>query len=92
MDVIQELEEKIKDFIECKYKCKFTGKVRVVYHQDEYCLWLTLNNWLVPLNICYQTNDPDIFLTYIQKELTKRHIDRVGFYKLVMEHGHEQKG
>ena len=49
-----ELEQKIFDFIECHYKAKFQGVVQVTQSDGDYCLSLTLNNYMIPLKIFYQ--------------------------------------
>lgn len=82
-----ELEQKIFDFIECHYKAKFQGVVQVIQSDGDYCLSLTLNNYMIPLKIFYQCDNDDQFYTYITKELIKRNLVRVGYFKLVLENG-----
>lgn len=85
------LESKIFDFIQCNYKVKFLGSVKVEESDGEYCLLLTLNNYMVPMQICYQGTSED-FEQFIYKELIKRNLVQVDYYKIVLQHGQEQEG
>lgn len=82
-----ELETKIFEFIECRYKLKFLGKVEVIHETGDHCLRLTLNNYMIPMQICFQCETEDEFFEFITKELTKRNLSRVGYFKLKLEHG-----
>ena len=77
------LETKILNFIETKYNATFLGKVEVVIDGEEYCLNFTLNNYMIPMIICYQSADDDTFYTHITKELSLRDLVRVDYLKLV---------
>ena len=46
------LEIKIIEFIECTYKVKFIGTLKVDISDFEYCLKLTTNNPMIPIVIC----------------------------------------
>lgn len=85
------LESKIFEFIEEKYKACFLGKVEVKISNGEYCLMLTLNNYMIPLVICYQTNSEDEFYNYITKELSTRDLVRVDRLKLIKDDEGEKK-
>lgn len=77
------LETKIFNFIEEKYKVQFLGKVEIIIIDDEYCLNLTLNNYMIPLTICSQSTNDDDFYNFITKELSLRDLVRVDYLKLV---------
>lgn len=77
------LETKIFDFIEKQYKAKFLGEVKVIIDGDEYCLNLTLNNYMIPLVICSQSTSEDNFYEFITKEIASRNLVRVDYLKLV---------
>ena len=77
------LELKIFNFIEEKYKATFLGKVEVKIDNDEYCLNLSLNNYMVPMVICSQSENDDNFYNFITKELSLRDLVRVDYLKLV---------
>ena len=77
------LETKIFNFIESKYKVTFLGKVEVEIGGDEYCLNLTLNNYMIPMVICSQSTNEDNFYSFITKELSLRNLVIVDYFKLV---------
>lgn len=81
----RDLEEAIKNFIECKYNCCFTGKVRITSDWDGMSLGLELNNWMAPTWIHTQLTDPHEFYTFITKEITKRNLPGVGYSKVILE-------
>lgn len=80
-----ELETKICNFIEKKYEAKFLGKVEVEINDLDYCLNLTLNNYMIPIVICAQSSDDENFYEYITKELSMRDLIRVDYLKLVKQ-------
>lgn len=77
------LELKIFNFIEEKYKAIFLGKVEIEIKDKEYCLNLSLNNYMIPIIICYQAENDDDFYNKITKELSLRNLVRVDYLKLV---------
>lgn len=77
------LELKVFNFIEKKYKAEFLGKVEIKVNDDEYCLYLSLNNYMVPIIICAQSTSDDNFYNFITKEISLRDLVRVDYLKLV---------
>lgn len=84
---MDQLECKIFCFIEEHYKTEFKGKVRVLRDKDDWCLILTLNNWMTPMHICAQILNEEDFYNYITKELVRRNLTHTRYNKLVLEHG-----
>ncbi len=84
---MDDLECKIFCFIEDHYNTKFKGKVKVHRDKEEWCLILTLNNWMTPMYICTQLTNEDDFYNFIVKELKRRNLIQVDYSKLVLENG-----
>ena len=80
-----ELEQAIKEFIECKYNCCFTGKVKVTTDEDGLSLCLELNSWMTPMWIMTQIKDFNEFYQFITKELVKRNLPGVDYSKAILE-------
>ena len=81
------LESEICKFIQDKYKVCFTGILKVIQDDNEYCLQLFLNNDTIPVWICSEHSDDESFLKYIKKEIVRRNLIDVKFYKLKLENG-----
>ena len=81
------LECDICKFIENKYKICFNGILKVLKEDDEYCLQIYLSNDKVPVWICSQHPDDDSFFKYICKEIVRRNLIDVKFYKLKLQNG-----
>ena len=74
------LEHKIVEFIECAYKAKFLGEVKVEIKDNEYCLHLILNNYMIPLIICSQCDSEESFYKFITKEIGTRNLVKWTIY------------
>ena len=81
------LERRIYDYIECKYKCCFTGGVSVEKHNNHYCLKLELDSWQVPLWICSDSKSDNDFFCFAKTQIDKRELIRTEHYKVVLENG-----
>lgn len=86
------LEQRVFDFIQCQYKSCFSGSVKIIKTDVEYCLYLTLNNYMIPMQICGQCKDDDQFYKYITKELARRNLVQTSYFKLKLEHGEDKQG
>lgn len=76
---MRELENKIKEMIECTYECIFKGKVEVKKLGDSYQLRLSLNQPERPIWMTYQ-GDEDDFLKYLKDEFKKRRLSDTEYY------------
>ena len=76
------LEIKIIEFIECTYKVKFIGTLKVDISDFEYCLKLTTNNPMNPIVICSQSTSDDEVYNFITKEILLRNLLKVDYLKL----------
>lgn len=85
------LETKIFDFIESQYEAKFLGKVKVTIQNGEYCLLLTLSNYMIPMPLCIQTLDEDVFYKYVCKEIQQRNFLVVKYFKLIKNDTNDDK-
>ena len=85
------LETKIFDFIESSYEASFLGKVKVDIKNGEYCLLITLSNYMIPLPICMQAENEDVFFTHICKELNTRNFPIVKYFKLIKNDTNDDK-
>ena len=77
------LETKIFKYIEEIYKSDFLGKVKVTIKDGEYCLLLTLSNYMIPTNFCYQGISEDEFYTKVAKEISLNDYSIVKHFKLI---------
>lgn len=77
------LETKIFNFIENQYDAEFLGRVKITIKDGEYCLLLTLSNYMIPLPMCIQTDNENDFYKYVCKELTMRNFPIVKYFKLI---------
>ncbi len=76
----EELEVVIREIIDRVYECEFNKKIKVVYDGESYhCYLYIVQN--KPLVFSIQTNDENIFLKYVEKELVERELVRVKFFK-----------
>lgn len=88
------LEKNILDIIEKYYKCKYTGGIEVKKLLSGYKLILDLGN---PdkrvIQIAGDFEQEEDFLKYIKKELISRQLEKVKFYKGVVNYPEdEQRG
>lgn len=81
------LEQRIFDYIECKYKAKFLGDLHV--HKDEndgsYTLFLITSNYMAPLCITHQVTSEEDFYNKVTQDLGTRDLVRVGYFKLNLD-------
>ena len=85
------LERQIYNYIECKYKCCFTGGVSVEKHGTHYCLKLELDHKWVPLWICQDCNTDEEFYKFVCNQIDTRRLDRMEHFKIVLENGRTDK-
>lgn len=78
---MQELEQKIHDFIRTNYEAIYDGLLRVTKKEDIYTLVLGVPSYMSPTTISCQANSDEEFLDYIYKELTVRNYVRIYFYR-----------
>ena len=76
------LESKIFDFIETQYSVEFKGIVSVTISNGEYCLSLTLNNYMIPMVLCGQYDTDDEFYSFITKQIVERNLVKVDYLTL----------
>jgi len=57
----------------------------------EYCLLITLSNYMIPLPICIQCLSDNDFFTYICKELNTRNFPVVKYFKLIKNDTNDDK-
>lgn len=78
---MQELEQKIHDFIRTNYEAIYDGLLKVTKKEDIYTLVLGVPSYMAPTTIACQANSDEEFLDYIYKELTVRNYVRIYFYQ-----------
>jgi hypothetical protein len=81
---MNEMEEAIINMIECKYKCKYTGHVKVTKlgkGGTGYKVKLDFDNLDKPIiQISADLNAED-FLKFVEQELVSRQLHRVKFFR-----------
>ena len=88
------LEQNILDIIEKRYKCKYVGGIKVTKLVSGYKLVLDLGN---PdkriIQISADIDSEEDFLKYIEKELIARQLEKVQFFRGVVNYPEdEQRG
>lgn len=76
------LESKIFNFIETQYSVEFKGTVSVTISNGEYCLSLTLNNYMIPMVLCGQYDNDEKFYSFITKQIAERNLVKVDYLTL----------
>lgn len=79
---MEELIQKIRDYIRNKYKAEYKNRLEVKFENGIYTLLLGVPNDLIPTTISLQTNDPQEFLDFIYEELRTRNYMRTYFYQV----------
>lgn len=79
---IKELEQKIFDYLECKYQAKFCGALFVHKKDKAYTLDLITSNYMAPISITFDCESDDEFFHKITEELGTRDLVRVKYFKL----------
>jgi hypothetical protein len=79
---MEELIQKIRDYIRNKYKAEYKNRLEVKFENGIYTLLLGIPNDLIPTTISLQTNDPQEFLDFIYEELRTRNYMRTYFYQV----------
>lgn len=91
---IAQLENRIREIINNQYEAIYTGKLEVEKTKDGYILKIWLNrDPLDPLSM-YIQGDEDFFIKYVEKEISKRQLDRITYYtgyKIYLD-GNAKKG
>ena len=86
------LEQSILDIIEKRYKCKYTGGIKVTKLLSGYKLILDLGN---PdkrvIQISADIESEEDFLKYIEQELISRQLERVQFFRGVVNYPEDEQ-
>lgn len=77
---IEELEQKIICIIECEYKCKFLGKLKVKKKRGHISVEIGLRTMDMPLVLGGQLDD-ESFLKYIAQVMKQHRLDVTEYYK-----------
>ena len=81
-----ELECRIFNFIECQYKAKFLGSVKVTKDAEcTYTLDIVTDNWMFPISIIKQCTCDEDFYNFATKQIAERNLVRVGYFKLKLD-------
>lgn len=87
------LEKNILDIIEKRYQRKYTGGIQVTKLISGYKLVLDLGN---PdkraIQICADFESEEDFLKYIEQELISRQLEKVQFFRGVVNYPEDDKG
>lgn len=91
---MNQLEEKILDIIEKRYKRKYIGGIKVKKLSSGYKLILYLGN---PdkggINISFDCESEEDFLKFVEQELISRQLERVQYFRGVVNYPEdEQRG
>ena len=88
------LEKQILDIIEKRYKRKYVGGIKVTKLLTGYKLVLDLGNPEVrAIQISADIDSEEDFLKFIEKELISRQLERVKFFKGIVNYPEdEQRG
>ena len=81
---MNKIEEAILHMIECKYKCKYTGHIKVTKLGKEetgYKVILDLDNPDMPLIQISADLKAEDFLKFVEQELVSRQLHRVKFFR-----------
>lgn len=96
---MSELEQEVLDIIEETTCAKYIGKLKVIISNDVrqcgdpncrplggtiYELRLYLDRWFTPIILSYEGNEEE-FKDFLRQEFKSRKLERVGFYKLILE-------
>ena len=84
----RKMKEQVLDSMDLERERGITIKLQPVqmkykFNGYEYCLNLTINNQMIPMIICSQSQTDDDFYNFITKELSLRNLIRVDYLKLV---------
>lgn len=86
------LEKTILDIIEKRYKKKYIGGIKVTKLLSGYKLVLDLGN---PdkrvLQICAEVDSEEDFLKFIEQELISRQLERVQFFRGIVNYPEDEK-
>lgn len=77
------LEEKVFNYIQTQYEAEFLGKVVITIEGNLYITLITLNNYMIPLQIVIESETEDNFIKLIFKEIKERDLIKVGYLKLI---------
>ena len=79
------LEKQILDIIKSKYQCEYTGGIKVTKLLTGYKLVLDLGNLdKRVIQISSDCDSEEDFIKFIEKELIERQLQRVQFFKGVV--------
>ena len=86
------LEKNILDIIEKRYKRKYTGGIKVTKLLSGYKLVLDLGNPDKRLiQISFDTNSEEDFLKFIEQELISRQLEKVQFFRGIVNYPEEDE-
>lgn len=88
---MKELEKKIVDYMNNWYKVEYTDYIEVTNENGIYSVALGIPTYLQPTYISLQTNDSNMFLDYVFKELRTRNYIRNYYYKIVKNETHRKR-
>lgn len=78
---MNDLEKAVLDIIERRYKCKYTGQLKVQrLKSGGYKLSLDFDPEVSLIQIALDTDDPNVFLKYVEKELIERQLIKVEYF------------
>ena len=86
------LEKQILDIIEKRYKRKYTGGIKVTKLISGYKLVLDLGNpdkRIIQISADYESEED--FLKYIEQELISRQLERVQYFRGVVNYPEDDK-
>ena len=81
---MNEMEEAILHIIECKYKCKYTGGIKVVklgQGGTGYKVIIDLDNPDVPMIQLAADLNAEDFLKFVEQELVSKQLQRVKYFR-----------
>ena len=81
---MNEMEKAILDIIECKYKCKYTGHIKVTKlgkGGTGYKVIIDLDNPDKPMSQISADLNAEDFLKFVEQELVSRQLHRVKFFR-----------
>lgn len=79
---MQELEQKIHDFIRMNYQADYKGRLEVNKIGNIYTFLIGLPSYMSPTTISCEANSDEEFLEFIYKELKIRNYVRLDFYEV----------